>query len=142
MIGSILHQDGIGIWDNNSKWSIQNGININYTSGDAVVGSGADFTLAPGSSYHVDVVVQFKISHMNTTKPIVIGHGISNVTVDGFYIPEVSGTLSIVKDGTYVLRYSGILTQTANLYNCFLLVAEEVPEIVDAEYLSVVVRQV
>lgn len=142
MIGSILHQEGIGIWDNNSQWSVQNGININYTSGDAVVGSGADFTLAPGSHYHVDAVIQFKVSGMVAGKHIVVGHGLSNNVVNGFFIPEASGVLSIVKDGTYTLRYTGVITQTSNIYNCFLLVAEQAPEILDAEYVALVFRQV
>lgn len=140
MIGSILHQSGISIWDNSNTWGIQNGINIDYTSGDAIVGSGADFTLVAGSNYNVDSTIQIKASGIST--PIILGHGLSNDLANNF-APKTAGLIYIKEDGIYEIKYSGKLTgNVANLYNVFILNTEEVPNILDVEKLSLVFRQI
>lgn len=142
MIGSILHQSGIGIWDNTPGWTIQTGINIEYTSGDAIIGSGADFTLVAGSNYNVDAIVQFKVSGL--ISPLIIGHGIAKFGLNTIDL-KTADTIVIQQDGIHTLRYSGIITgDVENLYNVFTLIVDNnaIPEILDVEKLAVVFRSI
>jgi|SRR5690606_34208514 len=142
MIGSILHQEAIGIWDNTPGWTIQTGINIGYTSGDAIVGSGADFTLVSGSNYNVDAIVQFKAAGL--TSPIIVGHGVAKFGLNTIDL-KTADTIVIQQDGIYTLKYSGVITgDVDNLYNVFTLIVDNnnIPDILEVEKLALVFRSV
>lgn len=138
MIGSILHDEAIGIWDNEGTWTLQTAINIDYSSGNAIIGAGSDFSLVQGVEFDADIIIRFRVADNQTNNNIVFGHGLSNEVIDGNMIPQISNIITVKEDGYYTLKYSGKVSG-ANIYNVFYLKTQNVPTI-EVEEVALVFR--